>query len=748
MPLLHLLIFPFLQLCTRLSPRVGSGSRRRRARLALRPGSEVLEPRLALSLSFLPGTYIWDAKGDQMSWNDPNNWSHFGPQIGIPLPGTPTLDSDIVFPPVATLPAGSPKTINFNFPNLDFPINTLTIEDSYTFQGNPVTINEGVDVDNPFRGQTSATILLGQLTLCRGTTIDTARGSTLNLANATTPTGLQLNLEGGVTKTGSGQLVIDTQSVFDPPTFGLIPFEIAGGTVTIGASVDFSGTSFQIDSGSKLVVADQSAVTVGSIAGSGVVDLEGTAATTGQTSLTATVPIQDAGQFTGLIEGLGTFVKNGNGSLTTGTIDFGDAGSIQVLLGTLEVNGSLSAGTLQVGDGATFGGLGAWDFSGAAVFQPGSTLALTLDGTASGTQYTQLKSGDATTGINLGLSTLSAAIGYEYQAGDQFTIASAPLVQGAFQNVVNGFVLLDGSVPFAVSYATTAVTLTALQSQTTTQLSGSPTPSHPGQPVTFTATVSTRTAPVTTGTVTFEQGTSVLATVPVSGSGTASLTTTALPLGSTAITAVYNGAAGILGSTSPAWTQSVVPYTTTTSLASAANPSLPGQPVTFLASVTASGSPVAAGTVSFTRGNQLLGTTALGGDGTASLTVSTLPIGQGQIQAVYNGTPNNLPSLSPVVIQMVDRFATTTSLTITTQIRSTGRLRYVLVATVLTDQPPGLEAVGTVVFRRNGAVIGRVRLTGGTAVLAIGRHAPARGTFVAAFQGSSRFRPSTSPPLS
>jgi hypothetical protein len=745
MPAKEVLISSFQRLRASSS---SEGPRRRgkRARPGLQLGPEILEMRLAPST--LPSTYVWIARGDQTSWNDPNNWSHFGPDIGIPLTGTPTRGSNIVFPPVATLPSGSPATINFNFPDLSFPINSLAIEDSYTFQGNPVTIQNSVFVVNPFGGLTDATILLGELTLARDVSISTARGSTLDLGSAATPTGLQLNLTGGVTKTGGGQLVLDTQNVFDPAPVGLQPFEIAGGTVTIGTSADFSGTKFLVDSGSSLVVVDNAQVKVGSIAGSGGIDLEGTGAPADQTSLTAVVPIQESDAFSGSIQGAGQFIKNGNGVLATGPIQFGDAGSIQVLLGTLDVDGSISAGTLQVGNGATFGGVGRWFFSGPAVFQAGSTFAVTLDGLAAGTQYTQLQDTDAATGIELGGATLAATVGYEYQAGDPFTIVTGPRVAGQFQNVGNGFVLLGGNVPFAVAYSSTAAQLTALQSETTTQLSGAPSPSNPGQEVTFTASVSTRTAPVATGTVSFRQGSTVTATIPVSGSGLATYTTAALPLGSTTITAVFSGAAGILGSSSPGVTQTVVPYTTSTSLASTANPSLPGEDVTFSAAVRASGTiPVTEGTVSFTRGNQLLGTVALGGDGSARLTVSTLPIGQGRIQAVYNGSLDNLSSLSPGLVQSVDRFATTTTLTLATQLQPNGRVRYVLVSAVAVEGPAGATAAGTVVFRRNGRVIGRVRLTGGTASIALGRRLPAQSRFVAAYQGGPLFRASSSPAI-
>ena len=61
-----------------------------------------------------------------------------------------------------------------------------------------------------------------------------------------------------------------------------------------------------------------------------------------------------------------------------------------------------------------------------------------------------------------------------------------------------------------------------------------------GQSLIFTATVNTATG-TPSGTVTFYDGTTLLATVPLNGSGIAMLTTTALAAGSHAITAIYKG---------------------------------------------------------------------------------------------------------------------------------------------------------------------------------------------------------------
>jgi len=67
--------------------------------------------------------------------------------------------------------------------------------------------------------------------------------------------------------------------------------------------------------------------------------------------------------------------------------------------------------------------------------------------------------------------------------------------------------------------------------------------------------------------------------------GSASFTTSTLPVGNNPITAVYGGDSNFVGSTSKAVKQVVNKATTTTALASSQNPSNSGQSVTFTASV-------------------------------------------------------------------------------------------------------------------------------------------------------------------
>ena len=78
-------------------------------------------------------------------------------------------------------------------------------------------------------------------------------------------------------------------------------------------------------------------------------------------------------------------------------------------------------------------------------------------------------------------------------------------------------------------------------SATTTALNSSPNPSSPGQTVTFTASVAPTPAgsPVPTGMVTFTEGNTVLAQVPLNASGSAAFTTSSLGGGDHTVTATY-----------------------------------------------------------------------------------------------------------------------------------------------------------------------------------------------------------------
>jgi streptogramin lyase len=94
------------------------------------------------------------------------------------------------------------------------------------------------------------------------------------------------------------------------------------------------------------------------------------------------------------------------------------------------------------------------------------------------------------------------------------------------------------------------------QTPTTAGLASSPNPSIHGQAVTFTATVS-GSGGTPTGTVTFKDCATPLATATLNGAGQAAFTTSDLSAGSRLITATYNGDATFPGSISTTLTQTV-----------------------------------------------------------------------------------------------------------------------------------------------------------------------------------------------
>jgi len=177
-------------------------------------------------------------------------------------------------------------------------------------------------------------------------------------------------------------------------------------------------------------------------------------------------------------------------------------------------------------------------------------------------------------------------------------------------------------------------------------------PSTYGQAVSLIATVTSSLPSVPTGTVTFMNGTAVLGTVTLDGTGTATLTKSNLAAGTLSITAVYNGDFETLKSTSPVYSQTVNQASTSTTVISSLNPSTVGRAVKFTATVTST-TTTPTGSVTFMDGTTPLATVNLS-LGTAAYTTSALAAGSHNITAVYNGTVNIATSTSAVLVQTVN----------------------------------------------------------------------------------------------
>jgi hypothetical protein len=155
-----------------------------------------------------------------------------------------------------------------------------------------------------------------------------------------------------------------------------------------------------------------------------------------------------------------------------------------------------------------------------------------------------------------------------------------------------------------------------------------------------------------TGTLSLLDGSSPIATDTVTGNGSFSFSTAALAVGTHTITASYGGDVDNNAAVSLAITVVVRQAATAVALSASANPVLEGSNLTLTAAVT-SDSPGLGGQVKFFDGSTLLGSTALGSQGTAVLATAQLSGGMHALAAVYAGDANHASATSPPLTEVV-----------------------------------------------------------------------------------------------
>jgi len=287
--------------------------------------------------------------------------------------------------------------------------------------------------------------------------------------------------------------------------------------------------------------------------------------------------------------------------------------------------------------------------------------------------------------------------------------------------------------------ASPTLTQTVGINATTTSLVASPNPSLIGQPVTFTATVSSP-GGTPTGTVTFTVDGVPAAPVALTG-GAATFSTSTLGAGPHSIVATYSGDASFSTSSSPTLTQTVGQTATATALASSLNPSLSGQPVTFTATVSSTaGTPT--GTVTFTVDGVAGAPVALTG-GAATFSTSTLGAGAHSVVATYGGAATFAGSASSTLTQTVNLNATTTALVSSANPSQAGQAVTFTATVAAASGTPS----GTVVFLDGGASLGTGTLAGGVATLQTAALATGTHSITAVYQGDPANDQSTSPAL-
>jgi Bacterial Ig-like domain (group 3) len=228
-----------------------------------------------------------------------------------------------------------------------------------------------------------------------------------------------------------------------------------------------------------------------------------------------------------------------------------------------------------------------------------------------------------------------------------------------------------------------------------------------------------------------------LQTVAVSSGGTSSFTYTV---------AAGDLASGILvdpeNNDSVTATCVAAPGTaSTTALTAAPNPSVFGQSVSLIATVSGSGG-TPTGTVTFMDGASTLGTGTLA-SGMATLSTA-LTVGGHTLSAVYGGDAIFIASISPNVLQTVNAGPTTTVVTSAPNPSQPGQ-SVTFTAVVAATSPAAGTPTGTVTFKDGASTLGGGSLSGNsatfaTAALALGAH-----SITAVYGGDGNFASSTSP---
>ena len=711
--------------------------RTRSRRPLARPRLEILEERLA------PAIRVWTGAGGDNLWSNPANWDT----------GVPQNSDDLQFPATSALISNNDLT--------DISMNSITFTtgSGYTLVGNSLPIDVSIATNS---GTGTNRIDFGISTFST-LTIDVAAGTTLILSGV---------VDGGasIAKINPGELLLTGDNTFAGSlilSVGILTLgsNTALGTATLTAS---GGTTFRPDASPRTLANDYSldGPTPITIGGAAPLTLTGIGLLV-SSSVTLNVANTSLTTLSGDIR-LGTtssqLTKEGPGTLALGGTN--TYGPTVVNAGVLFVNGTQSGGSATVNSGATLGGTGVVGplttaggivspglspgilSAASAVFDPAATFRVELNGAVPGSGHDQLA---VSASVDLAGSTLAASLGFPSALGDTFVIIQAGVgVTGTFAGLANNAIFAIGGRPFRINYNSNDVTLTRVQGSTSLALTANPPSSVYGQAVTFTATVSfvPPGGSVPTGTVTFRDGNTVIGSGTLNAAGQATFTTTNLAVGAHTIDAVYGGDANYTGSTSPPLPFTVSRAPTSTTLTVSANAVDFNQPVTFTATVgfNPGGANTPTGTVTFRDGGNVLGTAAVNAAGQATFTTSSLAPGTHSIDAVYSGDLNYLGSTSPAAALVVNRLATTTTLTVSAN--PAGFNQPVTFTATVAFPAGGPVPTGAVTFREGATILGTgVLNAAGQATFTTSTLAAATHTIVAEYGGDTIYLGSTSAPL-
>jgi len=266
-------------------------------------------------------------------------------------------------------------------------------------------------------------------------------------------------------------------------------------------------------------------------------------------------------------------------------------------------------------------------------------------------------------------------------------------------------------------------------------------PSAYNQPVTFTATVTSGTSTVATGTVNFVDGATTIGSGTLNASGVASLTTSTLSVGTHSIIAAYLGDANNPPENSPALTQTVNPAASSVVVTSSTNPSTVTLPVTLTATVSGAFGGTPTGTVTFKAGVYTLGTATLS-NGVGSLNYVFQAAGTTSITATYSGDSNFVGGTSPAFNQVVKKAVTAGTVVSSLNPAIVGEQ---VTFTATFNSSIGPPADGEIVtFREVGALtLATVKIKGGSAYFLTNKLSRGLHNIEAQYAGDAQHWPQT-----
>ena len=517
-----------------------------------------------------------------------------------------------------------------------------------------------------------------------GTGYAASQGTDTITVNQTTTTSLTSNPVGPITQ---GDSVDFTANISGSPSVGTVSFYFdygqadqfqIGGAVNVSGGSATSASTTALPAGSDTITAIYSGGT-GYAASQGTDTIQVNPANQATTTSLTSNPVGPITQGTSV-----DFTASISGSPGVGTVSFyynyGQSGQFQIGSAVnVSAGSATSASTTSLPAGSDVitaiysGGTGFAGSQGTEALLVNQTTTTSVTSNPVG-PITQGDSVDFTANISGSPSVGTVSFYFDYGQVDQFQIGGAVNLSGGSATSASTTALPAGSdtitavysggTGYAGSQGTDTITV---NQTTTTSLSSNPVgPITQGDSVDFTANINGNPS---VGTVSFyfDYGQAdqfqIGGAVNVSGGSATSISTTALPAGSDAITAIYSGGVGFAGSQG---TDTItVNQTTTTSLTSnPVGPITQGDSVDFTANI--SGSP-SVGTVSFyfdygqVDQFQIGGAVNVSGGSATSASTTALPAGSDTIAAVYSGGTGYAGSQGADIIQVTPANQTTTT---------------------------------------------------------------------------------------